>query len=105
MLAELIIRLEEGEPKYDPDSVTPGWEGFAFTGVFVVAVIVLGVFLVRTIRRINVRAQVREEIARELAEQQTPQNSQGSSGDAPSDSDDGDDPDGADGRPTENSPE
>lgn len=52
---------------FDPDIVTPGAAGFIATGVFALAVIILGVNLVRRLRRNAYRHQVREELAAEQA--------------------------------------
>ncbi|MBT1018202.1 hypothetical protein KJY77_03495 [Canibacter sp. lx-72] len=63
----------ETPPEYDfdPVSVTPGIVGFAFIALLVLIVIVLCVFFVRTLRRINYRAQVQEQIVQELTAQGT----------------------------------
>ncbi|MBP1326069.1 hypothetical protein JOF28_001301 [Leucobacter exalbidus] len=53
---------------FDPNKVTPGFEGFIFTGLLAVAVIALGFVLVRRMRASAYRHEVREEIEAELAE-------------------------------------
>ncbi|MGR4009323.1 hypothetical protein [Leucobacter sp. 1207-22] len=57
----------ETETEFDANAVSPGVEGFLFTALFAAAVIVLGFLLVRRIRRSQYRAEVREDIANELA--------------------------------------
>ena len=59
---------QESDAEFDPNQVTPGWEGFVMTAVFAVAIIILGTLLVRRLRRNLYRDQVREEIQQELAE-------------------------------------
>jgi hypothetical protein len=49
----------------DADLVTPGVWGFVITFLLVVAVVLLILDMVRRIRRVNYRAQVREELAAE----------------------------------------
>ncbi|MEO7349585.1 MAG: hypothetical protein ABIW32_06990 [Terrimesophilobacter sp.] len=56
------------EPDFDLNSVTPGWEGFAITAAVVIVVILLIFDMVRRIRRIRYRAEVRERLAEEVAE-------------------------------------
>lgn len=64
------LHAEDGSdtPLYNPDDVTPGVIGFAFTVVFAVAVILIGLDLYRRVRRMRYREEIREEIAAELAE-------------------------------------
>jgi hypothetical protein len=50
---------------FDADSVTPGVWGFVLTIAVILAVVVLIVDMVRRIRRVNYRAQVREQLERE----------------------------------------
>ena len=55
------------DTEFDPDSVTPGFEGFLMTGLLAAAVIGLGFVLVRRLRRNAYRHEVREEIEAELS--------------------------------------
>lgn len=48
------------------EDVTPGVIGFAFTAVFAIAVILLGIDLFRRIRRVRYREEVRLQIEDEL---------------------------------------
>lgn len=64
----VIARAAENDAEFDPDIVSPGAVGFLATGVFALAVIFLGVTLVRRLRRNAYRAEARELIAEELAE-------------------------------------
>jgi len=50
----------------DPNLVTPGWVGFAFTAAIVIVVIVLIVDMVRRMRRVRYREEARQRIAAEL---------------------------------------
>lgn len=66
-----IHRLEDGTVvEIDPDKVTPGVFGFAFTAIFALAVILIGLDMYRRVRRMRYRVEIREEIERELSEQQ-----------------------------------
>ncbi len=63
-----ISLLEEYDPEnppFDPNKVTPGWTGVLFTTALVAVVLVVGILMVRKIRRINYRSQVRESLAAE----------------------------------------
>ena len=55
-------------PGFDEDSVTPGIWGFVITLVLIVAVILLIVDMVRRVRRVSYRQQVREQLDREEQE-------------------------------------
>ncbi len=85
-----VGRLAE-ETEFDPNQVTPGFEGFIFTGLLAAGIIVLGFLLVRRLRRNSYRAEVREQIERELAERD--------GGDAPGESGDAGDAAGRDPEP------
>ena len=50
--------MAEEEPKFDPNSVTPGVIGFLATFLVIVAVVLLVRDMVRRIRRIQYRAEV-----------------------------------------------
>jgi hypothetical protein len=50
---------------FDVDTVTPWVWGFVLTIAVILAVVVLIVDMVRRIRRVNYRAQVREQLAAE----------------------------------------
>lgn len=71
-LALIALRFTEDSvvKELNPDDVTPGVIGFAFTAVFAIAVILLGVDMYTRMRRMRYRAEVREEISQELAQQQ-----------------------------------
>ena len=51
----------------DPDMVTPGVLGFAVTFLIAIATVLLVIDMVRRIRRIRYRAEVREELEAEQA--------------------------------------
>ena len=52
-------------PGFDEDTVTPGVWGFVITFLVIVAVVLLIVDMVRRIRRVTYRAQVRERLEKE----------------------------------------
>lgn len=60
------------EAEFDPDTVTPGFVGFILTGALAVAVIFLGINLVRRLRRNAYRHDIRDEIEAELAASKRP---------------------------------
>lgn len=66
----------------DPDSVTPGFEGFAFIVVIVAAVALLIWDMNRRIRRVRYREEVRAELDAEEASQDAP-DAASASGEAP----------------------
>ncbi|GLK18158.1 hypothetical protein [Herbiconiux flava] len=51
----------------DPDSVTPGIIGFIVTFGIAIVTLLLVIDMVRRVRRVNLRAQVREELEAEIA--------------------------------------
>ena len=52
-------------PGFDEDLVTPGVWGFVNTFVIMVAVVLLIIDMVRRIRRVTYRAQVKEQLEKE----------------------------------------
>lgn len=69
------------DPDFDLNSVTPGWEGFAITAAVVIVVILLILDMVRRIRRMRYRAEIRERLADETAVQgDEPESSSDNSG-------------------------
>lgn len=67
IVTEAAVRLAEKDTEFDPNTVSPGVEGFIFTGLMAVLVIVLGFVLVKRMRKSAYRHQVREQIEAELA--------------------------------------
>ncbi|WP_211195862.1 hypothetical protein [Agromyces sp. H66] len=61
-----LLRAEEEE--FDPDLVTPGVVGFVATFLVIVAVVLLILDMVRRIRRVNYRAEVRQQLEVERLE-------------------------------------
>jgi hypothetical protein len=59
-----LVRFAD-QPQFDPDTVTPGFVGFIATFGVAAIVILLVIDMVRRIRRVNYRAQVREQLERE----------------------------------------
>ncbi|TAJ49928.1 MAG: hypothetical protein EPO52_03080 [Herbiconiux sp.] len=66
-IAPLAVLAEETTP--DPDTVTPGIIGFIVTFLVAVITVLLIIDMVRRVRRVNYRAQVRDELESELAAQ------------------------------------
>ena len=58
-------------PKVDPTLVTPGVWGFVITAAIMIVVILLIVDMVRRIRRVNYRAEVRQRLEAEAAAEQS----------------------------------
>jgi hypothetical protein len=56
-------------PSFNEDSVTPGWIGFVVTFLVAIAVVFLCVDLVRRIRRVRYRGEIRERLEAERAEE------------------------------------
>jgi hypothetical protein len=53
------------QPQFDPDTVTPGFIGFIATFGVAVVVILLAIDMVRRVRRVNYREQVRQQLEHE----------------------------------------
>lgn len=70
LIHSALIRAATGTPKpdFNEDSVTPGWIGFAVTFLIAVAVVFLCIDLVRRIRRVRYRGEIREQLEAERAE-------------------------------------
>lgn len=73
--AQLVLTSVTPTPTplpYNPDDVTPGVIGFAFTFVIFLAVGALAFDLLRRVRRARYREEVRQKLAQELAAEVTP---------------------------------
>jgi hypothetical protein len=69
MLSGLISLAASPTPvPFDENTVTPGWEGFAFTFGIGVVVILLIVDMTRRIRRAKYRGEIREQLEAERNE-------------------------------------
>ncbi|WP_448810650.1 hypothetical protein [Agromyces bauzanensis] len=62
----LLVRAEEDE--FDPNLVTPGVWGFVLTFLVMAVVVLLVLDMVRRIRRVNYRAEVRRQLEVEQLE-------------------------------------
>lgn len=73
VIVHLVLLAEEAE--FDPNDVTPTWVGFLITFVLAAVTVLLLWDMVRRIRRIRYRGEVREQLEAEhaarLAEEQT----------------------------------
>lgn len=65
ILNGIAVLADEQTP--DPDSVTPGIVGFIVTFLIALVTLLLVIDMVRRVRRVNYRAQVREELEAEAA--------------------------------------
>jgi uncharacterized membrane protein YcjF (UPF0283 family) len=69
----VLVRLADATPSPVPtsgvsdDLVTPGVWGFTITAIVMVAVIILIIDMVRRMRRLNYRAEIRERLEAEAA--------------------------------------
>ncbi|MFB2584330.1 hypothetical protein [Herbiconiux liukaitaii] len=65
VLVSAAVAAEENTP--DPDTVTPGVVGFIATFFVAGVTVLLVIDMVRRVRRVNYRAQVREQLEAEVA--------------------------------------
>jgi flagellar biosynthesis/type III secretory pathway M-ring protein FliF/YscJ len=68
--AALPLLVRSAEEEFNPDTVTPGIWGFVLTFLIMVVVVLLVLDMVRRIRRVNYRAEVREQLEAERAAQE-----------------------------------
>ena len=68
--AATLLLVRAAEEEFDPDTVTPGVWGFVLTFLVMVVVVLLVLDMVRRIRRVNYRAEVREQLEAERREQE-----------------------------------
>ena len=68
--AALPSLVRSAEEEFNPDTVTPGIWGFVLTFLIMVVVVLLVLDRVRRIRRVNYRAEVREQLEAERAAQE-----------------------------------
>lgn len=76
MMLAYLVHTATGTPAptFNEDSVTPGWIGFVVTFLVAIAVVLLCVDLVRRIRRVRYRGEIRERLEAERAETDASQN-------------------------------
>ncbi|QNE47590.1 hypothetical protein F1C58_12225 [Glaciihabitans sp. INWT7] len=53
------------QPNFDENSVTPTWVGFAATFLVAAAVVALCIDMVRRVRRVRYRGEIREQLEAE----------------------------------------
>ncbi|MFM9920218.1 hypothetical protein [Lacisediminihabitans sp. H27-G8] len=66
------------QPNFNENSVTPTWVGFAATFLVAAAVVLLCIDMVRRVRRVRYRGEIREQLEAErdaAASEQPPTNS------------------------------
>lgn len=73
-----LLRAQEEE--FDPDLVTPGVVGFIATFLVMLVVVLLILDMVRRIRRVNYRAEVRQQLEAERLEAEFAANGGGDGG-------------------------
>jgi len=61
----VVAAVVAAEEEFDPNDVTPGVEGFVITFIVMAVVVLLVLDMVRRIRRVNYRAEVREQLEAE----------------------------------------
>jgi hypothetical protein len=66
--AAVPILLRADDEEFDPDTVTPGIWGFVLTFLVMLVVVLLILDMVRRIRRVNYRAEVRAQLETERLE-------------------------------------
>lgn len=69
LLAATTAWLLADDTTPDPDTVTPGVVGFIVTFLVAAVTVLLVIDMVRRVRRVNYREQVRAELEEELAAQ------------------------------------
>jgi hypothetical protein len=70
ILNSAIVRLAATptptpQPNFDENSVTPGWFGFLAIFLIACAVVLLCIDLVRRVRRVRYRGEIREQLEAE----------------------------------------
>ena len=83
--------LSAEEEEFDPNLVTPGVWGFVLTFLVMVAVVLLILDMVRRIRRVNYRAEVRAQLEAEARDAELA-DADGQVTDAPGDEPDAEEP-------------
>ncbi|SKA99518.1 hypothetical protein SAMN06295879_2825 [Agreia bicolorata] len=66
-----LLRADD-QPQFDPDTVTPGFVGFIATFGVAAVVILLVIDMVRRVRRVNYREQVRQQLEQEARDADGP---------------------------------
>ena len=70
MIAASVPFVVRATEEFDPDTVTPGIWGFVLTFLVMVVVVLLVLDMVRRIRRVNYRAEVRQQLEAEQRERE-----------------------------------
>jgi hypothetical protein len=70
ILLSAMVRLAAAptptpQPNFDENTVTPGWFGFLAIFLVACAVVLLSIDLVRRVRRVRYRGEIREQLAAE----------------------------------------
>ncbi len=67
VLSSVLTATPTPNPDFDPTTVTPGVIGFITVLLFAVATMLLCIDVVRRIRRLTYRAQIKERLEAEIA--------------------------------------
>ena len=70
MIPALPSLVRTADEEFDPNTVTPGIWGFVLTFLVMLVVVLLVLDMVRRIRRVNYRAEVREQLEAERREEE-----------------------------------
>ena len=68
----LVAATGTPAPKFNEDSVTPGWLGFVAIFIVAAAVILLCIDMVRRIRKVRYRGEIREQLEAEYEAENGP---------------------------------
>jgi hypothetical protein len=60
------------QPNFNEDSVTPGWVGFVMMFLVALAVILLCIDMVRRVRKVRYRGEIREQLEAEYEAENGP---------------------------------
>lgn len=78
-----VVLAATPDPEFDPNTVTPGVVGFIAFFLVAGATLLLGFDVVRRIRRVTYRAEIRARLDAELAARDVDPNAPGTPGDKP----------------------
>jgi hypothetical protein len=68
----LNVLLLAAEKDFDENSVTPGWVGFAATFAVAAVTVLIAIDMVRRVRRVRYRGEIREKLESERAADDLP---------------------------------
>ncbi len=83
LISVVLAATPTPAPDFDPNTVTPGVIGFIVVLLLAVATLLLGLDVVRRIRRTTYRAEIKERLDAELAARNDDPNTPHTPGDRP----------------------